>query len=150
MHATEDGSKIQRMISSRPIRKFVRISTSAAIAVCTMVGFAGAASAKTMTTHTLSYFEKQSSTKSFHVNGQPADPNAQPVAGDYFVTTAEDYVGDHLKHDAKATATDAFSCTITTATQKGFTGICYGVFAIGSYAPTLGDFHSTVPITVLD
>jgi hypothetical protein len=67
------------------------------------------------------------------VNGQPStDSDAAPVAGDHFVSTDNDYLGDHKQHSKRVYATDHIICTFLTVdpTSFSFTALCDAQIAL--------------------
>jgi hypothetical protein len=89
---------------------------------------AASASAKTTTLH---FFQKATSEKFLGSDGKPIAPPSGsngPAVGDKFVTTDDDYVGNHKHHAAKATASDHLACTFTDTQGHA---ICDGQIAIG-------------------
>ncbi|HEY5197391.1 MAG TPA: hypothetical protein VIJ51_10240 [Solirubrobacteraceae bacterium] len=86
------------------------------------------ASAKTTTLH---FFQKETSQTFTGPDGKsipPPGPSNLPVVGEQFISTDDDYVGDHKHHAKKATASDHLVCTLTTTTGMA---TCDGEIAIG-------------------
>ena len=84
------------------------------------------ASARTVTLH---YFEKETSTAFFGADGRPAaPPTGPPVAGARFITTDQDFVGNHAHHAKRYTATDHIACTFTATPGVA---ICSAQLAVG-------------------
>ena len=75
----------------------------------------------------LRFFSKQVSSSLTDASGNPiTNPNTPPAAGDRFVVTDLDYVGNHRHHAKRWTASDHFACTFTTPPAA----ICSGQIAI--------------------
>ncbi|HWH09490.1 MAG TPA: hypothetical protein VG165_00030 [Solirubrobacteraceae bacterium] len=97
---------------------------------------AAPAGAKTTTpahakTTTLHFFQKQTSQVVIGPGGKAiAPPSATnpPVVGEEFISTDDDYVGNHTHHAKTATASDHLVCTLTTVTGQA---TCDGEIAIG-------------------
>ncbi|HEY2604060.1 MAG TPA: hypothetical protein VGI67_21055 [Thermoleophilaceae bacterium] len=107
---------------------FIRAAIFAAGAFAALALFAAPAGAAT----TYRFFSKQTSQQFLDPSGKPiTDPNAQPVAGDQFISTDLDYVGNHKHHAKHWTVTDHLACTITSTTPTGALALCNGQFAIG-------------------
>jgi hypothetical protein len=89
---------------------------------------AGAAS-----TTTYHFWSKQTSSKNFTAAGTPAtNSDAAPSPGDYFISTDNEYMGDHTKHDTAVYATDHIICTFVTIdlANETFTGLCDAQLAL--------------------
>lgn len=85
------------------------------------------------TTTTYHFWSKQTSSTLFSAMGAPiTDPNAVPSTGDYFISTDNEYVGDHRKHAAAVYATDHIICTFMTVdpANNAFTGLCDAQLAL--------------------
>lgn len=74
---------------------------------------ATAASAKT-----IRLFSHETSSASFDPNGNPiTNPNSEPTVGSYFLSTDNDFKGNHKHHARKPVATDHIDCTILDPTS---------------------------------
>jgi hypothetical protein len=96
------------------MKRFVAIV--AGCAIFTGVS-AAAASAKT-----IRLFSHQTSSAQFDPNGNPiTNPNAPPPVGSYFISTDNDFKGNHKHHSRRPVATDHIDCTlldVTTVTAR--------------------------------
>jgi hypothetical protein len=112
---------------------------------------AAPASAKTTTLH---FFQKETSVEFLGSDGKPTAPPSgsnAPAVGDQFVSTDDDYVGNHKHHAAKATASDHIACTFTDTLGHA---TCSAQIAIGgsllladNVALNLASDNTVVPIT---
>ena len=85
-----------------------------------------AASARTVTLH---FFEKETSTAFFGADGKPAaPPTGAPAAGARFITTDEEFVGNHAHHAKRYSATDHIACTFSATPGVA---ICSAQLAVG-------------------
>ncbi|MBV9197227.1 MAG: hypothetical protein JO168_24085 [Solirubrobacterales bacterium] len=69
--------------------------------------------------------------------GKPLPANAQPAIGDRFSFANDDYVGNHTKHAAKATASDHILCMVIARS----TAMCDGQLALGGSMLFAPDFE---------
>ena len=94
---------------------------AAAVAVLALAAVPAGAAVK------FKFFQKGESSSLTDSSGNPiTDPNVAPKAGDKFVVTDRDFVGNHKHHAKRYSATDHLACTFTSATEA----VCDGQFAI--------------------
>jgi hypothetical protein len=85
------------------------------------------------TTTTYHFWSKQTSSKAFSAMGAPITrPSAAPSPGDYFISTDNEYVGDHRKHAQAVFGTDHIICTFVTVdpATTTFTALCDAQLAL--------------------
>jgi hypothetical protein len=86
---------------------------------------ATAASAKT-----IHLFSHQTYSAQFDANGNPiTNPNSEPTVGSYFLSTDNDFKGNHKHHSRKPVATDHVDCTFLDVTS--FTARCDAQIGFG-------------------
>ncbi|HEX5268103.1 MAG TPA: hypothetical protein VFW24_15155 [Acidimicrobiales bacterium] len=80
------------------------------------------------------YFQSTTEDLQFGPDGKALDQNAAPAAGDYFVSSDDDYTGNHTTHGKAVVGTDHLVCVLTQVapgSQTG-TGVCDGGIAFGN------------------
>ena len=106
----------RRIVSMRSIGLATTIAFGASLALT------GAASAKPATLH---LYSKTLSVNMYQANGQPlTDPNAAPVAGEYYSSTDIDYPGNNKHHSSTSSGYDHLVCTFTSVTSTGAEALC--------------------------
>ncbi len=86
-----------------------------------LVSVAVAMPASAASRRTYHFFSKQITSQTFDATGKAiTNPNAAPAAGDYFIATDNDYVGNHKKHVKSVYATDHIICTFLTVDTTNF------------------------------
>lgn len=91
------------------MRRFLPVLLGALTILGVVAVPASAASHKTY-----HFFSKEVSSKGFDSTGKRiTDPKHAPVVGDSFISTDNDYLGNHKKHSKRLFATDHIICTFT-------------------------------------
>lgn len=86
------------------------------------------------TAQTLHYYSVSTENLQFGPDGKAiADPNAAPTVGDYFVSSDDDYTGNHTNHGKTVEGTDHLVCVLTAFSQsaQSATAVCDGGIAFG-------------------
>ena len=86
------------------------------------------------TPQALHYYSVSTANLQFGPDGKAiTDPNAAPSSGDYFVSSDENYTGNHTHHDKTVAGTDHLVCVLTAFSQSAqtATAICDGGIAFG-------------------
>jgi hypothetical protein len=114
-----------------------RSTRSAGLAAAVLLAVAGvgssgaamAVSAQTTMPVVIHYYSVSTGQNMYTQDGTlVTDPNATPVAGDYIVSTDNDYVGTQANHSMDVAATDHLYCLVV---QAPGSVVCSGQIAVG-------------------